>query len=108
MTAIGKVDLTGVSGLKYTFDIYSLDSIFNNICAIYIFANLNILNQITPIYIGETTELGKRLTNHEKQFCAIAHNVNCFCIYPVNPMLRFQVETDLINAYPNCPCNKQP
>lgn len=100
---------TGKSGTIYPFEIYSLDTAFNNVCAVYIFGRWDIYSGIIfPLYIGETTELAKRLANHEKRLCAMAYGLNCFCIHRVLESLRFQIETDLINGYSNCPCNKQP
>lgn len=53
-------------GYEYDFGLYSKDTQFKNVSAIYIFVKLQ-NGEYNPLYIGQSTELGTRLSNHEKK-----------------------------------------
>ena len=53
-------------GYEYDFELYSKDTQFKNVSAIYIFVKLQ-NGEYIPLYIGQSTELGARLSNHEKK-----------------------------------------
>ena len=62
----------GKSGTKYTYEVYSLDTTWNDVPGNYIFAKRTPTGW-RPLYIGETSSLKGRLTpltSHEKYACA--------------------------------------
>lgn len=97
----------GESGNKYQFTIYPANTNFNeNIGAVYVFCSKNIKG-FTPLYIGETGELGKRIADHEKWDCVLSHDCTHICIRAVSGRdERLDIETDLRHNY-NTPCNEQ-
>lgn len=63
---IGTLEVKDSHGYKYKFGLFSKDTQFNNVSAIYIFVKLQ-KGEYIPLYIGQSTELGTRLSNHEKK-----------------------------------------
>ena len=61
---------SGISGKEYKYWIYPIGMSFNPVVGNYIFAKETKPNTWTPIYVGETDNLQRRLTsNHEKTPC---------------------------------------
>ena len=92
-------------GTKYTFQVYAVPISPNHVPANYIFARLNANNAWTPLYIGETSDLADRLTNHEKWPCASQNGVTHIHAHtsPANEAQRKQEEADLIARWsPMC------
>ena len=110
---MGKIDTVtfrGASGDTYNFTAYSLDTSFENFGAVYVFTSRS-YNQgegkyrYRPLYIGETSELGDRISGHEKWDCVNDNGVNSICVYAVsNATSRRRIEGDLISNY-STPCN---
>jgi hypothetical protein len=61
---------TGQSGAEYEYWIYPIDTTFNSSPGNYIFAKETRPGYWAPVYIGQTSDLGDRLGNHEKEKCA--------------------------------------
>ena len=60
----------GQSGKEYTYWIYPRGTTFTGEQAgNYIHAKETKPNFFTPVYIGQTNDLNRRLTNHEQQSC---------------------------------------
>lgn len=111
MPSEGTAFFYGESGNEYQFDIYSSDTNFRNIGAIYIFCKISVdkdLNlMIVPLYIGETGELGKRIDNHEKWECVIFEGCTHICVKTISGRkARLEMEKDLRHNY-STPCNDQ-
>ena len=101
------VSFRGGSGNSYPFEIYNQNQAFNNVSAVYIFAQLTSSNTLKPLYIGESGELGTRIANHEKWPCANRNGVTHICVHQVaGEKARLDVETDLRRNY-HTPCNDQ-
>ncbi|MAT56654.1 MAG: hypothetical protein CMF23_01625 [Ignavibacteriae bacterium] len=110
MTKYGTVTFTGKSGSKYEFTIYSFDTDFkDNVSCVYFVTkrsqSSNGNHSHTRIYVGETSDLSERFSNHHKQKCFKKNNANCICIYlEKSEKTRLEIEQDLIDNY-NPPCN---
>jgi len=96
---------------SYDFDVYNIDTEFNDIGAVYIFTkrvvDFNGKGKHTFIYIGQTDSLKDRIPNHEKLNCVIRNGGNCICIHRDDDKnSRIAKETDL-RAGNNTPCNDQ-
>ncbi len=110
MGKIATVAFAGASGAEYSFEVYTLDTSFNNVGAVYMFTVRTVSEgkgAHEPIYIGETGELADRYVNHEKWPCVEMHGANCICMHrDDNQASRLDKETDLLRAN-DPPCNEQ-
>ena len=98
--------LVGKSGTAYQFYVLNPGQELLRIGAVYVFLNYQNYKPV-PLYIGETTNLKERISNHEKLPCVKRHGYTHLAIMHVpNVYERLQIETDLIRAY-NTPCNEQ-
>ncbi len=109
MAKFGKLTLKGASGQTFDFTVYSYDTEFKAVGAVYGITRRQKkpdgnYNHAT-IYIGETGDLSTRFDSHHKQLCFTSHHANCKCIPPdANEDSRRRKEADLIDNY-NPPCN---
>jgi len=109
MAKISDLTLTGKSGKKYDFEVYSIDTAFNEVAAVYAVTKRykNSSNEFkhTVIYIGQTDNLKERHDNHHKEECFKRNDANCICVHQdSNEKSRLAKEADLIAAY-DPPCN---
>lgn len=63
---IDTLEVKDSHGHKYVFGLFSKDTQFDDVSAIYIFVKQQ-KGEYFPLYIGQSTELGTRLSNHEKK-----------------------------------------
>ncbi|MDQ7047399.1 MAG: GIY-YIG nuclease family protein [Sulfurovum sp.] len=109
MATIGTLTLTGLSGNKYKFNVYSFDTTFKELGAIYYISkrttDSNGKGTHSKIYIGMTGDLSTRFNNHHKEDCFNKKNANCKSILiEENKETRLEIEADLIESL-NPPCN---
>ena len=108
MTKIGNLNLTGVSGRTYTFNVWPLSSKFSNVSAVYAVTKRTaqgISANHTVVYIGQTSALIERFDDHHKANCFARNSANCLCVLRVNSKDdRLEIEADLIANY-NPTCN---
>ncbi len=108
MGKIADVTFNGKSGARYSFNVYSLDTEFESIGAVYAFTKRTVKKDQGShglLYIGETEDLSERIPNHEKWPCVSQHDGNCICVHRDNDKdSRLEKETDLIQNY-EPPCN---
>ena len=98
----------------YNFEAYPLDTSFNDIGAVYIFAkyipNQDGTGTYTPLYIGQTISLRNRILGHRhhgKWNCVENYGVNCICVHrDADSQSRMEKETDLL-AVSKPPCNER-
>jgi len=109
--------LTGKSGKKYEFFLWSFDE-FDDIqrtfkgSGLYLFTNRHKdergVFKHSYIYLGETGDYFTRYDNHHKEKCIVTHNSNCIGFYSMpnsSEEERIDLEDDLLAAY-FFPCNK--
>jgi len=109
MASLGKITFYGASGKAYVFDIYDLNSSWNEVPAIYVVTRAHSDADGTirhaAIYIGQTDNLKQRFSNHHKQSCFNLNRANRLCIIVENSeAARLNAETDLIRGN-KTPCN---
>ena len=110
MTKLGNIKFEGKSGKKYTFNVYTIDTEFKEIGAVYFITkrteNKDGTGKHFRIYIGRTEDLSERFDDHHKQKCFNNNEANCICVYSEsNEEKRIEIESDLIDNY-NPPCNE--
>ncbi len=108
MAKFGKLTLNGASGQTFDFTVYSYDTEFKAVGAVYGITDRQKKpdgnhNHLT-IYIGETGDLSTRFDSHHKESCFTTHNANCKCIHrDKHEGSRRRKEADLIDNYnPSC------
>lgn len=104
MSKLNNIYFIGKSGQKYDFAVYSLDTCFNNIGAVYAFikqtVDYNRTPQPTVYYIGITGSLHERLNGHDKLDDCVNHGANSVCVLPNSSNIsRALIERDLIASY---------
>jgi excinuclease UvrABC nuclease subunit len=67
MSETQTIDWIGQSGSTYTHHIYPIDTNFKDAPGNYVFAKESSPRHWTPLYIGQTKNLGDRLSHHEKE-----------------------------------------
>ncbi len=108
MAKLSILTLKGASGQTYDFEVYSYDSDFSALGAVYAITRRTQKNDgdysHTVIYIGETGDLSTRFDGRHKEDCFVQHNANCTCIHlDDNEDFRLTEEADLIANYnPRC------
>ena len=96
---------TGASGKKYTYNIHSMDTKWNDVAGNYIFAKRTTPTEWEAIYIGETQSFKDRLPNHNELPC-IQRNGGTHIHAHTNSdsQARLNEESDLIESHLP-PCN---
>ena len=108
MSKIASVEFKSTSGTKYSFNVYPIDTNFNDIGAVYCFTERTVNSEgkgsHTIYYIGITNDLSTRFDDHHKMDCAVKKGANCICIHQdSNENSRQQKEKDLITFHkPSC------
>ncbi|WP_114911531.1 GIY-YIG nuclease family protein [Acidibrevibacterium fodinaquatile] len=105
MEKIGKIDIRGLSGETYRFDVYDQQSVLKAISVVYLISKRT-ENQDKSgfyhnyIYFGQTENLYNRMINHHKAECFVKHGANCISILAVDDeKRRLEIEGDLIKQY---------
>jgi hypothetical protein len=104
-----QLTITGKSGKKYSFDIYSLDTIFKAVGGIYVFTRryqgADSKYNHDYIYCGKTDDLSTRFDNHHKEDCIKKNKANCICVMGVSTEKeRTTIEEDILKGN-NFKCN---
>lgn len=108
MANLGTITYKGVSGKEYTFDVFDLNSTWNEVAAIYLVTHAysegsKIMHN--AIYVGQTDNLKQRFADHHKQPCFNSKNANRLCVIRENnEAVRLVAENDLIRGIMP-PCN---
>jgi hypothetical protein len=110
MAKLASVEFGGQSGTKYSFNVYPIDSNFNEIGGVYCFSKRTLNNEGTGnhsvFYIGITNDFSTRFIDHHKIDCAVKKGANCICIHQdENDKSRQEKERDLIASQKPC-CNE--
>jgi len=96
---------TGTSGNRYQYEIYPINTNWNDVAGNYIFAKITTRNRWAAVYIGETESLRDRIPNHNKLPC-VSRNGGTHVHAHVNSSstARLAEEGDLLAAN-NTSCN---
>jgi hypothetical protein len=109
MSKLADLIVEGESGTKYKFEVYSRETTFNHVSAVYLLTKRTQKSDGTGthefLYVGETGDLGTRFDDHHKQDCFDRKGANCICVHrDGNEKSRLATESDLLAAR-NWPCN---
>ncbi|MGA2456726.1 MAG: hypothetical protein ABSF85_04100 [Terriglobales bacterium] len=108
MAKISTATFSGLSGTKYSFNVYPMDQSFKAIGAVYAvtrrYKNSKSGYSHDIIYVGETGDLSTRFDDHHKADCFVSHNANCICTHvDKDEDSRLNKEDDLIKQQnPDC------
>lgn len=86
MSRLGTVTFTSDSGNKYKFNVYSRDSNFKALAAVYFFTKRikksnGRYNHSKHVYVGQTKDLSERFDDHHKMPCIKRNGANSICIH---------------------------
>jgi hypothetical protein len=100
---------SGISGEKFKYWIHPIGTSYKEVPGNYIFAKETSPNNWTPIYVGETDNLDRRLGNpneHEKLPCVRRHGGTHIHSHTSvdNSAIRRKEESDIRDKW-NPPCN---
>jgi hypothetical protein len=102
----------GASGIKYSFNLHKIGAVFLAVPGVYIFCKGATATTWQQIYVGETDNLLRRLTNelaaHHRWECAKRHGATHICALRVDGgnAERIRTEIDLRHGL-NPPCNRE-
>ena len=110
MAKLATAEFQGING-KYSFNVYSWDTSFKPLGAVYCFSKRTVnpqgLGEHDILYVGITNDLSVRFNDHHKEGCAEKNGANCICIYQEDSEeARKQIEKDLISKH-KPKCNEQ-
>jgi len=99
---------TGFSGKKYSYQVFEMGTNFKDIPGNYIYAKKTNTGTWKALYIGQTSSLGNRLGDHEKEGCAKRNGATHIHAHssPSSEQTRKIEEVDLIKNYSPA-CNEQ-
>jgi predicted GIY-YIG superfamily endonuclease len=108
MTNKQTIKWPGESGTEYVYFIYPRGTRFDDgQPGNYIHVIETSPNRFKPVYIGQTNDLNRRLTNHEKQQCVDSRGASHLCVrVNAGERARLLEEEDLIRRW-NPACNTQ-
>lgn len=104
MAKLSIVKFKGASGRQYTFDVFPIDTIWNDgIGAVYFVTHRSKGNDgkhyHQNIYVGQTSDLKSRHQNHHRKQCFDQHEANTLCILrESSERSRLAIERDLIEG----------
>lgn len=107
------ITFSGKSGEKYRFQVWSLETRFRPLAAVY-FVTKRARDNSTysrasheSIYIGQTANLADPFATQMQFDCFRKHGANCICIYLLeDEQQRVAVENDLLGLH-STHCNQQ-
>lgn len=103
---------TGASGRTYKFEHHAIGMTFNPLGGVYIFCRLATDNRWYAVYVGETDNFARRLTDelashHQWESIRAARATHiCAMVIGSGNAERLAIETDLRHGL-NPPCNRQ-
>jgi hypothetical protein len=109
MSKIGTLDFTGISGHRYTFNVYPLLRAQKGKEAVYVVTRRTVKADTSVdhdlIYIGSSQNLQEEFEHHDLKDCFEKEGANCLCVYwEERTETREKIEDDLLNQY-HPPCN---
>jgi len=108
MSTSNEINWPGASRNQYKYWIAEMGSSFKEEAGNYIFAKRNAQGQWVPVYIGQAENLHERLSNHNKEDCALKNGATHIHTHTnaAGEAARLAEEKDLLLNF-NTPCNVQ-
>ena len=101
------ITMQGRSGATYQFEVHAWGTSFNSVGAVYSVLKARADGRFDVIYIGQTDDLGRRLSSHERQLCFDRNGkTHVGAHVESSETRRLSIERDLIDFY-DPPCNRQ-
>lgn len=104
MPKIGTLDFTGISGHKYTFNVYPMKREKKDKEAVY-FVTRRLVKadgavEHLLLFVGQCGDLSQEFANHPKNDELMHERANCICVYwEDHPDTRAKIAQDLIDFY---------
>lgn len=99
------ITLTGISGKNYQFDVYPKSLNWNSVPGVYIILKKNPSGNFGTIYVGETDNLGERISGHYKLNCFERNGwTHLGFLHEKDGNRRLFIEQDILQKY-NWVCN---
>lgn len=109
MPKIGTLDFTGISGHKYTFNVYPKDREHKEKEAVYVVTHRTIKADgavdHNVIFIGETDNIKQEVENHPREHCFVTEVANCLCVYWEDHVATRSKIADDLKIFYHPPCN---
>ncbi len=109
MAKISDATFVGTSGEQYKFEVFTTESKFENVGALYVFTKRTEQDgkgMQKFLFIGQTRRLEEAMLKHEKWKCLELNGVNCVCVHlDEDEESRLKKEADLLQAN-TTPCNQ--
>ena len=98
------ITMQGSSGATYEFEVHPWGTSFNSVGAVYSVLRARVDGRYDVLYVGQTDDLNRRLSNHERQPCFDRnHKTHVGARGESTEARRLKVERDLIDFYdPDC------
>ncbi|MGF1636944.1 MAG: hypothetical protein ACFCUU_07720 [Cyclobacteriaceae bacterium] len=111
MPKIGTLDFSGISGHKYTFNVYPFNHPFKEKEAVYFVTHRTVRAdgsvEHALLFVGEAKDISKAFDPHPLQHCFDREVANCICVHwEDHEVTREKLLADLLNHY-HPPCNYQ-
>jgi hypothetical protein len=110
--ALPPVLWVGASGRQYALELYPIGTQFKDLAGVYIFCRPAPTGQFQAVYIGQTDNFRRRLTeqlrNHHQWVAICGQRATHICVLqvPQGDAARLAIETDLRRGI-STPCNDQ-
>lgn len=110
MSRIGNIDFSGITGHKYTFNVYPLKNDFKKDKGAVFVVTQRIVKadgtvDHSVLYIGASKNIAEVKDMIKKSECFNREHANCICTYwEDNPATREKINEDLVSHY-HPPCN---
>ncbi len=110
MSKIGTIDFRGITGHKYTFNVYPLKNEFSKEKgSVYVITQRIVKSDGSVdhnlLFAGSTNNIASVKDAVLESDCFIREHANCICTYwEDNPESRAKIDDDIINYY-HPPCN---
>jgi len=107
------ITFSGKSGVKYRFQVWSLDTRFKPLAAVYVVTKRaqthSTYNQASheSIYIGQTANLADPFATESQFDCFRKHGGNCICIHLIEAEERRIAAEDDLLALHSTHCNQK-
>lgn len=103
------ITITGSCGKEYDFEIYTIDTDFDETGGVYLFTHRYLVDgkyDHSIVYIGRTADLSTIFQNHHKRDCIEKNQANCICIHRADSEEeQIEIENDLLVINTVAICN---
>lgn len=100
MAKVDTVTPVGVSGTRYSFEVYPWGQAFRSLGGVYVVLRRQQNNQYDVLYVGQTGDLNERFDQHHKQPCFDRNlRTHIGVMVEGSESRRLAIERDLLGNY---------